>query len=151
MLMLIILLLHEQYTAIHTFPASTKPFHESVWVNTVVVKGYAEKVEVYADGRLIAAHARCFGKHQSVYGPGRCMPLLERRGRAILNVAPVLQNVPKNVLEQLSTNACDQRERIHILRQYCESPEPEALAVTDVIPVRPGDIRSYDALAAGRR
>lgn len=119
--------------------------------HTVGVKGYAEKVEVYADGRLIAAHARCFGKHQSVYKLEHYMPLLERRGRAILNAAPVLQNVPEDVLEQLRANAGAPKEQIRILRKCCESQEPKAPAVTDVVPVQPVDLRRYDALAAGRR
>lgn len=118
---------------------------------TVGVKGYAEKVEVYADGRLIASHARCFGKHQSVYKLEHYMPLLERRGRAILNAAPVLQNVPEDVLEQLRANACDPKEQMRILRRYCECQEPKAPAVADMVPVQPVDLRRYDALAAERR
>ena len=57
------------------------------------MKGYAEKVEVYADGMLIASHVRCFGKHQSVYDLKHYLPLLEQRGRAILNAAPVRQEL----------------------------------------------------------
>jgi len=105
------------------------------------VKGYAERVEVYADGRLIAAHARCFGKHQAVYKLEHHMLLLERRGRAILNAAPVLQNVPEDVLEQLRANACDATEQIRILRRCCESQGPKASAVADVGLVQPVDLR----------
>lgn len=112
---------------------------------TVGVKGYAEKVDVYAEGKLIASHARCFGKHQSVYKLEHYLPLLEQRGRAILNAAPVRQNLPEDVLEQL--RVCEPRERIHILRQYCGSPEPETPAVKDVFPVRVVDLRRYDVLA----
>jgi hypothetical protein len=116
--------------------------------HTVGVKGYAEKVEVYADGKRIAVHARCFGKHQSVYKLGHYLPLLEQRNRAILNAAPVRQNLPEEILEQLKR--CEPKERIRILRQYCESPEPEAAAVTDVVLVQPVDLRRYDALAGGK-
>lgn len=112
---------------------------------TVGVKGYSEKVEVYASGKLIASHMRCFGKHQSVYKLEHYLPLLEQRGRAILNAAPVRQNVPENVMEQLK--ACAPGERLDLLRQYCESPEPETPAITDVVLVQPVDLRRYDALA----
>ena len=112
------------------------------------MKGYAEKVEVYADGKRIASHARCFEKHQSVYKLEHYLPLLEQRGRAILNAAPVRQNLPEDVLEQL--RICEPRERIRILRQYCESPEPEVPAVTDVVLVRPVDLRRYDVLTGGK-
>jgi transposase len=74
--------------------------------HTVGVKGYAEKVEVYADGRLIAAHARCFGKHQSVYKLEHYMPLLERRGRAILNAAPVCHR--RAIINQVRRAKTDQ-------------------------------------------
>lgn len=112
---------------------------------TVGVKGYAEKVEVYAAGRQIASHARCFGKHQSVYKLEHYLPLLEQRGRAILNAAPVRQNLPEEILEQLRT--CDPSERICILRQHCENPEQKAPAITDVVLVHPVDLRRYDVLA----
>jgi transposase len=114
----------------------------------VGVKGYAEKVEVYADGKLIASHTRCFGKHQSVYKLEHYLPLLEQRGRAILNAAPVRQNLPEEIFEQLK--GCEPRDRIRILRQYCESPEPEVPTVTDVVLVRPVDLRRYDALTGGK-
>ena len=115
---------------------------------TVGVKGYAERVEVYADGKLIASHARCFGKHQSVYKLEHYLPLLEQRGRAILNAAPVRQNLSEDVLEQLKV--CEPRERIRILRRYRESQEPEIPAITDVVPVQTVDLRRYDALAGGQ-
>lgn len=115
---------------------------------TVGVKGYAEKVEVYADGKLIASHARCFGKHQCVYKLEHYLPLLEQRGRAILNAAPVRQNLPEDILEQL--RVCEPKERIRILRQHCEGPEPEVPAVPDVVLVRPVDLRKYDVLT-GRK
>lgn len=115
---------------------------------TVGVKGFAEKVEVYAEGKRVALHARCFGKHQSVYKLEHYLPLLEQRGRAILNATPVRQNLPEEILEQIRT--CDPKERIHILRQYCESTEPKAPVVTDTVLVRPVDLRRYDALAGGK-
>jgi hypothetical protein len=115
---------------------------------TVGVKGFAEKVEVYAEGKRIASHARCFGKHQSVYRLEHYLPLLEQRGRAILNAAPVRQNLPEEILKQIRT--CGPKERIRILRRYCGNPEPKAPAVTDTVLVRPVDLRRYDALAGGK-
>lgn len=115
---------------------------------TVGVKGFAEKVEVYAEGKRISLHARCFGKHQSVYRLEHYLPLLEQRGRAILNAAPVRQNLPEEILEQIRT--CDSKERIRILRQYCGNPEPKVPAVTDTVLVRPVDLRRYDVLTGGK-
>jgi transposase len=115
---------------------------------TVGVKGYAEKVEVYADGKLIASHVRCFGKYQSLYKLEHYLPLLEQRGRAILNAAPVRQNLPEDVLEHL--RVCEPQERIRILQQYCTDSEPESPAIADAVLVQPIDLRKYDALADGR-
>ena len=115
---------------------------------TIGVKGYADKVEVYAGGKLIATHTRCFEKHQSVYKLVHYLPLLEQRGRAILNAAPVRQNLPEEILEQIRT--CAPKERIHILRQHCESSEQESSTVTDLVHVRAVDLRKYDALSGGK-
>ena len=70
---------------------------------TVGVKGYSEKVEVYSGGKLIAEHERCFDKHQSIYKIEHYIPLLEQRGRAILNAAPVRQTVPSEIFARLRT------------------------------------------------
>lgn len=117
----------------------------------VGVKGYAEKVEVYAGGQLIASHTRCFGKHQSIYQLEHYLPLLEQRGRAILNAAPVRQNLPEDVWKQLKAHAADHQELMCILRQYCESPKPEVPDITDVVWVQSVDLRKYDALGRGSK
>lgn len=111
---------------------------------TVGVKGYAERVEVYASGKLIASHLRCFGKHQSIYKLEHYLPLLGQRGRAILNAAPVRQNLPESIMEQLKTNT--PKQRMDLLRRCCENLEPETPTITDVVQVRPVDLRKYDAL-----
>ena len=116
----------------------------------VGVKGYAEKVDVYSAGKLIASHARCFGKHQSVYKLEHYLPLLEQRGRAILNAAPVRQNVPEDILNQLRTHASDPKKLMRILRQYCESQEPKLSSITDVVLVQPVDLCKYDTLGNGK-
>lgn len=112
---------------------------------TVGVKGFAEKVDVYADGIQIASHVRCFGKNQSMYKLEHYLSLLEQRGRAILNAAPVLQNLPEEILEQL--RICDPKERIDILRQCCEISEPKAPVIADTVTVFSVDLRRYDALS----
>ena len=91
---------------------------------TVGVKGFAEKVEVYADGKLIYSYVRYFGKHQSVY--------------------KLEHYLPEDVLGQL--RVCELRERIRIFRQYCGSLKPETLVVRDVVPVRVVELRRYDVL-----
>lgn len=86
-----------------------------------------------------------------VHIPAGALPaLLEQRGRAILNAAPVRQNLPKDVLEQLRANAADPKELMNILKRYCEISEPEVPAVPDVVLVQPVDLRRYDGLVCGK-
>lgn len=117
---------------------------------TVGVKGYAETVEVYSGGKLIASHERCMGKHQSVYKLKHYLPLLEQRRRAILNAAPVRQNLPEAILKQLRANGSDPRKMMGILRRYCQIPKPEVPAITDEVRVQPVDLRRYDTLGSGK-
>jgi hypothetical protein len=51
-------------------------------------------------GNQIAAHQRRFGKTKLAYKLERYLPLLEQHGYAIINTAPVRQNVPSYRLEQ---------------------------------------------------
>lgn len=117
---------------------------------TVGVKGYAETVEVYSGGKRIASHERCFGKHQSLYKLEHYLPLLEQRGRAILNAAPVRQNLPHDVLKYLKTHTADPKEMMRILQRYSEAPKPEVPTITDVVLVQPVDLKRYDLLGSGK-
>lgn len=116
----------------------------------VDIKGYPEKVEIYAGGNLIASHSINLGKQQSIYKLEHYMPLLEERGRAILNAAPVRQNLPEDLLEQLNNRASSPKDLKHILRMYCEETKTERTAITDTIMVQPVDLEKYDTLGVGK-
>lgn len=114
----------------------------------VGIKAYPEIVEIYADGEQIAVHERCFGKHRTAYKLEHYLPLLEQRGRAILNAAPVRQNVPDAVMDELRT-AENHKMRLDILRR-CVGAEAEAPQIQDKVLVRSVDLRLYDALSSGK-
>ncbi|WP_330998196.1 IS21 family transposase [Pectinatus frisingensis] len=118
---------------------------------TVGVKGYAQTVKVYLGGKLIASHERCLGKHQSIYKLEHYLPLLEQRGRAILNAAPVRQNLPEDVFKELRTHANDPHEMMRILRQHCNLPQQEVPVITDVVLVQSVDLKRYDLLGGGKQ
>lgn len=118
--------------------------------HSVGVKGYAERIDIFAEGQMIASHPRCFGKHESIYRLEHYLPLLEQRGRAILNAAPVRQNVPDEIMRELRLNAADPKAMMNILRQHCESSSAEIPAIKDVVLVRPVDLSRYDALGCGK-
>lgn len=72
--------------------------------NSVSVKGCPEQVEIYCKGKLIARHERCFSRHTPTYKLEHYLPLLEIRGWAIFNAAPVRQNLPPAFLDWLQAN-----------------------------------------------
>lgn len=57
----------------------------------VTVKGYVERVEVVADGQLVARHARCYGKGERRLDPLHYLVTLERKPAA-LDHAPVYRD-----------------------------------------------------------
>ncbi len=113
----------------------------------VGIKGYPETVEVYFNGELIATHNRCFGQHQKIYHLEHYMPLLDTRRRAILDAAPVKQNVPPEVLAELRRNSNDYSRMVQILRDFVE---PETPKINDPVKIIAVDLSQYDRLGLGR-
>lgn len=125
----------------------------------VSVKGYAEKVEIYYKGQMLASHERCFKRHASTYKLEHYLPILERRGRAIFNAVPVRQNLPPEFLEWLKSHTADHKELMQVLRDCADhgwenvwkknilttTTEP---IITDVVAVSPVNLSKYDLLAS---
>lgn len=109
----------------------------------VGVKGYPETVEVYYKGKLIASHSRSFGKYQSVYHLEHYMPLLEQRGREILDAAPVKQNVPPEVYEELKKHSGNYSRMVSILQEF---NNPRKTDIEDIVKIKQADLREYDFL-----
>lgn len=113
----------------------------------VGVKGYPEIVEVYYKGVIIATHNRCFGRNQSIYHLEHYLPLLEERKRAILDAAPVKQNVPPEVLVELRKCKSDYSRMIDILHDFAAEAKPE---IKDPVKILEVDLHQYDQLGYGR-
>jgi transposase len=113
----------------------------------VGVKGYPEIVEVYYKGVIIATHNRCFGRNQSIYHLEHYLPLLEERKRAILDAAPVKQNVPPEVLVELRKCKGDYSRMIDILHDFAAEAKPE---IKDPVKILEVDLHQYDQLGYGR-
>lgn len=126
--------------------------------SNVSVKGYAEKVDIYSKGRLIASHERCFKRHTPTYNLEHYLPILEQRGRAIFNAAPVRRNLPPEFLEWLTSHSTDHKELIQLLRDCVEygwknvwennviaNPQP---AITDIVTISPVNLGKYDLLTS---
>lgn len=115
----------------------------------VSIKGYPETIEVYWKGNLISTHARLMGKNQTSYHLEDYMPLLEQRPRAIFDAAPVKQNIPAEVLEQLKDKATPKGKVINILHFYAEK-QAASTGIKDPVIVEEVDLRKYDALSIGK-
>ena len=57
----------------------------------VTVKGYVDRVEIVADGQVIATHRRCYGRREKVLDPLHFLVVLERKPAA-LDHAPVYRD-----------------------------------------------------------
>lgn len=110
----------------------------------VGIKGYPETVEIYYKGVLIAVHTRCYGKHQSIYHLEHYMPLLEERRRAIPDAAPVKQNVPPEVLEELRKNNSNYSRMMSIFHDFVDITKPQ---IQDPVKILSVDLRQYDQLS----
>jgi transposase len=54
----------------------------------VEVHAYAEKIVIRQDGVIVAEHARCFGRNETIYDPWHYVPVLARKPGALRNGAP---------------------------------------------------------------
>jgi transposase len=55
---------------------------------TVEIRAYAERIELWQDGRIVGEHARSFGRGETVYDPWHYVPVLAREPGALRNGAP---------------------------------------------------------------
>ena len=76
------------------------------------------------------------------------MPLLRQRPRAIFDAAPVKQNIPPEVLEELKSQKKHDNV-ISLLERFASETEAQPV-ITDPVIVRPVDLHQYDALNIGK-
>ena len=85
----------------------------------VEVRAYAERVEIRQDGRIVAEHARVFGRNQTVFDPWHYVPVLARKPGALRNGAPfkdwVLPAALERIRRKLAGSADGDRQMVEIL------------------------------------
>jgi len=89
----------------------------------VTVKGFIDRVDLVADGRVVASHARCYGRHERVLDPLHFLAILQEKP-ATLDHAPVYRDwaLPP-VFAQLRTRLeADQGVRAGV-RQHIRVPQ----------------------------
>jgi hypothetical protein len=73
---------------------------------TVSLRCYANRIEMVAEGTVVADHVRIFSKDQVIYNPWHYVPLLERKPGALRNGAP---------FKAWDLPACLQKVRAHLM------------------------------------
>ena len=107
----------------------------------VEVHAYADRITVRQDGGVVASHARCFGREQTVYDPWHYVPVLARKPGAMRNGAPfkdwVLPGALGRVRQKLKAVPDGDRQMVRIL----------SAALTDGLPAV--EAACLEALEAG--
>jgi hypothetical protein len=85
----------------------------------VEIRAYAERIELRQDGRVVAEHARVFGRGVTVYDPWHYVPVLARKPGALRNGAPfkdwVLPGAVERVRRKLRSASDGDRQMVEIL------------------------------------
>jgi hypothetical protein len=85
----------------------------------VEVQAYADRIVIRQDGVIVAEHARCFGRNETVYDPWRYVPVLARKPGALRNGAPfqswVLPSAMERIRRKLKAAHDGDRQMVSIL------------------------------------
>ena len=104
-------------------------------------QAYADRIVIRQDGRVVAEHARCYGRGETIYDPWHYVPVLARKPGALRNGAPfknwVLPAALERVRRKLAGSDDGDRQMVSIL----------AAVLTDGLPAV--EAACTDALAEG--
>ena len=85
----------------------------------VEIHAYADRIVIRQDGRVVAEHARCFGRGETIYDPWHYVPVLARKPGALRNGAPfkdwVLPGALERVRRKLAGSDDGDRQMVAIL------------------------------------
>src|SRR5699024_9811783 len=126
----------------------------------VSVKASPETVSIYLGGTCIAQHKRCLERKKTVYDLAHYLPLLEKKGRAILYARPVQETIPESFLHWLRSQDLTSKELVDILRRCQEEDYMEVMQkapnhidpveIQDTVVVQAVDLHLYDAFIHGK-
>ena len=85
----------------------------------VEIQAYADRIVIRQDGRVVAEHARCYGRGETIYDPWHYVPVLARKPGALRNGAPfkdwVLLAALERVRRKLAGSDDGDRQMVSIL------------------------------------
>jgi transposase len=67
----------------------------------VEIHAYANRIVIRQDGMVVAEHARCFGRGETIYNPWHYVPVLARKPGALRNGAPFKDWLLPGALERI--------------------------------------------------
>jgi hypothetical protein len=71
------------------------------------------------------------------------MPLIEKRPRSVLQAAPIKQNLPVEVLQEIEGRVASPHQRVEAVKAYLDENN-----ISSVTPIS-SDLGSYDRLIKG--
>lgn len=101
---------------------------------TVTVKGYADKVLIMYNGKLIATHDRLFGSGKTSYRLEHYIDLLERKPRSVFQAKPVRDMVAEELIDWGKKLPGGNTEMVKLLRLCVDYGEERILAVKHSLP-----------------
>lgn len=101
---------------------------------TVIVKGYADKVLIMYNGKLIATHDRLFGSGKTSYRLEHYIDLLERKPRSVFQAKPVRDTVAEELIDWGKKLPGGNSEMVKLLRLCVDHGEEKILAVKHSLP-----------------
>jgi hypothetical protein len=94
----------------------------------VEIRAYAERIELWQDGRVVGAHQRAFGRGATVYDPWHYVPVLARKPGALRNGAPfkdwALPGAMERVRRKLRAAPDGDRQMVDILAAVLDDGLP---------------------------
>jgi transposase len=85
----------------------------------VEIFAYADRVVIRQEGRVVAEHARCYGRGETIYDPWHYVPILARKPGALRNGAPfkdwVLPAALERVRRKLAGSNDGDRQMVKVL------------------------------------
>lgn len=109
----------------------------------VTVRASSSLIEIWYRSERIAHHNRCYLKHQKIYELSHYMPLIEKRPRSVLQAAPIKQNLPVEVLQEIEGRVASPHQRVEAVKAYLDENN-----ISSVTPIS-SDLGSYDRLIKG--
>ena len=86
---------------------------------TLSIKGYGNRIEIYYQGKKIVEYDRIYKRNQIKYTLEHYFPLIEQRPRSVYNAAPVLNTVPKELLN-FAVKLNNPKDVVKLLKLYLE-------------------------------